>query len=777
MIKITPSFISLHNSALIVPRYLQKEIVRQKNQFGLINCKIIVEEDFCTSLELKYQEDAVLYLMQNYHYSFWKAQAILKAMSKYFITDRSTHNPLEDLRDELIKLNFFQIPHNIYYESLKNKKVWVFNDYSVLNLVLNHYQITPHYLKIEFDFHPQVTYSEFDNIDFELGYVFNEIAKKIKGGTDINHLKIFCNNTNYFYYLKRYERLFKIPLLFPNQKLGNYYLITNFLHELEEKDFDQLLNDYKQRFPLKSEQIALNLLDKIIIPQYRNFPKDELINIIKYLAEKTSFNPINYYNCLEVIDEIIVDGELQIFFLSFNHLIPTTTSPLEFINSDLLSFYGLDNYHLENLRTIKNYEIFLRLKNIQTLTLTKYLAGREYFASLLVDLLAIQKVSVEIKEPFYSRSWLKYFALLANQRYLLYGLLKDQILAKKASPLLGDLASYQNSFQPWKNIGQIGRQNQKLSFSSLNTYNKCPFSYYLNYLLLPKKYQESFDLALGTTLHQIIQLYVNQHISLTEVAHLIDDFGQNTTYLSPRERSFLPRIKFQFQAYLQNLTNILHTPGYQDSHFEVAFLEKLRDNWSLSGSIDWLLKFQDTQKQNQHYELIIDFKSGNNDEVENLLKIKTGINQQLLIYLTARYLKTSTDDSTKPLGTFFSRIFPAKAYPIDLNTNYYQQVQNDWRLDGIAVDNLASLVDLNEVLRTRKTTSFTFTSDSANEGPLNIEEVCGQVLTMVEETMKKIAIGDFRIAPYFKSSFHQACSYCEHKNICYRKFENYRNIS
>ena len=68
-----------------------------------------------------------------------------------------------------------------------------------------------------------------------------------------------------------------------------------------------------------------------------------------------------------------------------------------------------------------------------------------------------------------------------------------------------------------------------ISYTSLNAYNECRFSYYLKYVLKLDTYEDLFSSFVGSMYHNILSLYREEHFDLEK---------EYKAYLEKRDLSF-----------------------------------------------------------------------------------------------------------------------------------------------------------------------------------------------------------------------------------------------
>jgi hypothetical protein len=771
MSKLSTQLSELNNSVIIIPRYCVNFILKEKDKLkGFFNIKLIDEDDFISSIFYKYDDEAIIYLMNNYGYNYFKATSYLNAISQLIVENLESQMELINLRNILIEKNLLVKEPHLFYEMLHGKSVYYLSKSKSLDTALNYYHINAQRLEFLVSKKEQLVYYEFDNIDLELSYVFNEISQKIDSKVDIDTIKIFCRNSNYNYYLLRMARFFNINITFNNELLSDYYLIKRFLNNLQTKDFNFLLNDYLDKYTSPLDQQALLKLDSLVSPCYRSLPLYDLLTITKYLVEKTSFKTSHYHSCVEVISDVVFDNDLIIYLLSFDTSVPSLIFKSDILSDNDLRVLGLDDSGGKNSSNSYLYQEFIASSSLIHLGVTKFLAGSVVNPSLLIPLLNIKKSNISIKPPYYSLSFLRYYALFLEDRVRLYHNEEEKATYLKLKRLISHVEPYENKFEPFP----LNIENKNLSYSTLNTYFSCPFSYYLNYILLPTKMEKSFMTSLGTFVHSTITSVVTSKATMEEVDAMFERYiSDNKDIIGAKEQILLVRIKDQVILYLKKIKQtILSNENLVSIKDEKSIIIDLPGDWKMKGLIDLLFTIK-TPKNDSHL-VILDLKTGNSDIVSSFKNVKYGVHLQLLAYIV---LLASIAPKEEIIASLLAPVFPKKAYKENIEANYYDYYLKSTLFHGYFQEDdgkLASFTAKENIKFPSKIEEYAYNmSGSGKVGTFNwINE---SILKLVLEFQKGIVSSNFSISPLVqKLAKTDACLYCTFKDICYRRKNDIR---
>lgn len=334
-------------------------------------------------------------------------------------------------------------------------------------------------------------------------------------------------------------------------------------------------------------------------------------------------------------------------------------------------------------------------------------------------------------------------------------------------------------------IDEIYKENLITSISRLETYAKCPFSYFVSYALSPKekKKNEINKPDIGNILHEIISDFSKKiidkeidpnKVSEEEINIISKDITDKIAekYSSGKLRNLINSEYFKNKL-LRNASYATSTiiAELKRSNFHISATEskfseeenesiKILTNKNnvitINGIIDRIDTYED---ENGKFIKVIDYKTGNT--TFDFLKNYYGISLQLPIYLTA----ASIGENKRPAGAFYFKITPPIENIKDSNT--YKKIKetvNENKLDGVVLDdtNIIEKIDNN-----KQKNSIKITRDKSN---LMTGEDFSNLILHTKKTVTNIANeimnGNIDIHPYKDDSNYTPCDYCKYKNIC-----------
>ncbi len=192
---------------IIAPRkyhLLLLNYLRKNDPF--LDIKIFSKESLARSIFISVKEDAIVYLMKTYGYSYEISKMYLSDIQYVTKSDNLKINFLNKLKEELIEHDLVILPSE---ESVSNVEATIYGyseyDFELKN-ILESLKIKATYINyINKDIKRSLC--NFEKIEEEVYYVLNEIASLIDKGTSINDIYIFRRNKEYDYYLKKFSPL------------------------------------------------------------------------------------------------------------------------------------------------------------------------------------------------------------------------------------------------------------------------------------------------------------------------------------------------------------------------------------------------------------------------------------------------------------------------------------------------------------------------------------------------------------------------------------------
>ncbi|WP_459129535.1 PD-(D/E)XK nuclease family protein [Guggenheimella bovis] len=285
----------------------------------------------------------------------------------------------------------------------------------------------------------------------------------------------------------------------------------------------------------------------------------------------------------------------------------------------------------------------------------------------------------------------------------------------------------------------VGREILHSSVSRLETFNSCPFRYFVRYDLLPKE-RKDFKIQLndiGTLYHSVVENAVEEYVkgewTLEEMDPYLDKLIQEIAvaenYDVFREKAsgryFLKKAKRIVSRVLRDTFSYLKESVFVPMRFEES-VSYLLGQVTLYGKIDRI-------DENDSHFRIVDYKSGS--KRFDMTRAKEGLDLQLLIYANA-YEKLSGKDVS---GVYYSRIQD----PL-VEEGSQLKVLDGISLPGVETNDYVSQVSLSES---------------------ELKELREIAVEKAKETLDRMNIGDISAKPVLYDK-KVPCTYCNYASIC-----------
>ena len=313
----------------------------------------------------------------------------------------------------------------------------------------------------------------------------------------------------------------------------------------------------------------------------------------------------------------------------------------------------------------------------------------------------------------------------------------------------------------------------KLSYTSLSTFYKCQFRYYLERVLYLNRSEDTNAIMIGNMFHAILEKYGTEGFDLeTERKKQYDSITDIST------RFYFNKLWPDFLLALEVIDEFREATYLKDELHEQEVNIDLSDDYFtkvFTGKVDKIIY---KTIDGVDYVSIIDYKTGK--DIPSLDNVADGFNLQLPVY--AYFLaKTELLKNPKILGIYLQRILnnskPTKTK--DLLT-----VQKDaLKLDGYSTIDKKDLALLDpnyskssyiKSMSLLKDGSFNRYAKVFSAGDIN--DLIKMVEELINEAFSDIEQGNFNINPKSINGNNKSCQFCPYMNICYRKNKDIKVI-
>ena len=744
----------LKDDVIIITRF-KKDVLKLINKLDC-SVKVITKNELLENISFKYDDEAIVFLMSK-GYSYSNAKEVLDNL--HFIKEGNDKlSTLSLLKKELIE-NKLISGNPLYKYLFENKVVYIYG-YSSLDLelkkLIEFINISPIYLNDIEHGKNNHQVKEFERIEEEVDYLFNEICLLVASGVQLSDIKLFEYPSEYELIIKKYASLYDIPVQFKEKftLYGSSYF-HRFLEIYQNSSLKEAyeyiasnIDDDKYHF--------LNNLRSIIFDINGLFSsKEKEYEYLINKAKNTYLSLPKYLNALEIVDKNYMLDK-HIFIIGFNLLSYPFIKKDVFLLSDLERKYlGINTSLIEN--SIEEEYLTNFILSHQKLHISfKNKAGKiKYYPSLLIDKLHMEKTKGEINLVRGKLDPSKLIVGLSKDREYNYGV-RDQFVSA-LNEIDIEYRNYNHQFVGFDEIKNTG--NLTISYSNINNFNKCPFMYYVDKILGLSDFKSNFDLDLGDFFHKILERSQNEEFDLDK---LYSECCK--TFSKPEELFFAKKIANNVLALIdKNKEMIIENPSLK------VVCEKrisiLLDKYTtLLGYVDKIV-FSEKHK----VLMIVDYKTG----IENFdyKKIQFGLSLQLPIYsiLCDEYYQ-----DYKQMGVFIQCVVPDK---------------EDYRLNGILRNDIKKIKIFEKdfgipMVRSKYFSSVgidkegNFYKSSSILDKKTWNDAINKSKKEVLKAVDKIRNCEFDISPIVivDENHFSPCSRCMNRSICFKETSDQREV-
>lgn len=767
-------FSLLKNDPIIITPYEEKLQILNHKEFPFLNSKFLTMEEFMEKMTFSYSKKAFVYLVQKYEFPCEIVDIMLKNM-KYVNEDHNFHE-LYDYQKELLDQGFVkQNPSFLNY--IKTKNIFVYG-----YPLLNNYQKsllksleTTLVSKEPLNYTPSVY--EFETIEEEVDFIANQIVDLLLKGIPVEKIKLGPIFSEYENVLLRTFQFYNLPL---EVKAGNLYGTSParfFLENLSD-GIENAFKKLEENFDRKEERIE-DIFNQILEITSQYVFCDDISTIKKVLTYEFQKTPIRNKVKKCFIESIPIERIIEdefVFFLGCNKgNFPSIEKDDDYFSDAMKKRIGLDTSIEKN----KKQKKFLqeKISSIKNLTITykKKTAFKEYVKSPILDNFIIQKATNRYDHSHLANR-LKLASYLDIKRK--YGV-KPKDLQLLNAYKMEDYLSYQNNFTGIvkEDLHQFLNDHWTLSYSSVDTYYRCGFRYYVNHILKLGSYEDTFAIKIGNIFHYVLSEALDGKKSSREYVEKY--LKEKEIVLDAKEQFFLEKLIETLDFIIGEIHHQQKFIGFEKSLYERKISLNISEKITFVGIIDKIL--YDTI-DGTDYVAIVDYKTGNPDI--DLNRTIHGINMQLPIYM---YLTKNLKEKVEIAGIYLQKIL-LKEVSRDWNKSLETQKQNQLKLWGYSTSDETilekfdhSYVDSN-VIKGMKKSSKGFYAYSKVLKKSQME----QLILLAEENIKKAAIqienGKFHINPKKIGFTNIGCEFCSFRDLCYQKekdtiiLKEYKNL-
>lgn len=764
---------------IITTRIHKQELIASYKD---LNCpKIYSLEEFIKLFYFDYDINTIAYIMKKYHVIYDIAQIYLKNL--YFLKVKKYQsaklNFLCKLKEELLDSKYLY-ENKLFLEFLKDKQIILASlpktkelDILIKDLqALTEVKIIP-LLKPS---NQKLNVYEFKTLDEEVIFVSSAICDLLKSNHDIQNIYLCNLNPAYHKAIEKYFFMYNIPVTLNNfQSIYSTYICNVFFRSFDTyHDLNIALENSKRIVKTPSDQEVYNKIVQIVNNHIIIENEAFFSEILKTIMQKTYLEPDDIkFSVHEVSLEHNFQPNDYVFILGFNQgSIPRVYQDIDYLNNKELEEAHLTPIILK--QQLENKRIKNLLNSLPNVSISYKLADEEqnYTVSNLISDLDVNIIK-DLK-PTFKHSNL-YNQILLNSlkdEFNKYGKTSNTLyLLNNNYPSLYNTYSH-NFTKINSNILKKYLNNElTLSYSTLDKYYRCPYSYYLANILKLNVYENTFFQEIGNIFHNILQHYNHD---LEKIDTLWQNALQNSNYeFNAKELFFLKKLKQELKFVLETITNqekftMLHDELHEQKLKAIFNIDGV--NVSFVGIVD-KIKYQLTK--NTTTAAIIDYKTGS-AKIDLPLSFY-GINMQLPIYL---YLVKNNPklQNLQIVGIYLQKILNNE---ISGSKNYIEEKKNNLLLQGYSLDDPSvlsvfdtSYKDSNIIKSLKLKNDGSFYSYSKVLSSSQFDYLYELAQKKIKEGARLILNAQFSISPKKIGKDNLGCKYCKFQDICYMQAQD-----
>lgn len=764
------------NKQIIVTSNINKKNIIKKLNNQIVNIKIYSINEFNKLFYFDYNEETIYYIMSKYNVKYEIAKIYIDNM--YYMEEKKYKNSklsfLVSLKEELLSNKLLKI-NKLFHEFIKNKEILIYNlplSKEIIRLKESLTKIAKVTIGNENLKNYSHTIYELPTIEEEVEYMANSICDLIKKGIAPSNIYLTNLNEEYKKLIKKIFPMFNIPFTLDNQPpLYTTFISTQFFKNYAS-NLELTLESIKEYITNREAEDIYNKIINII-NKYTFITDKQLVkDMIKYDFKNTKRAKKETPNSVHEVSlkDTIFTEEDYVFIPSFNQgIIPTIHKDEEYLTDrdkkELNISYTVDKNNLEKeivankLCTIKNAII----------TYKKNANGEEFMISTLNDTLNYNVKKIRDQERTNSEIYNKIKLTSLLDEYYKYGTKSESLsILNNHYPNL-EYNQYSHTFTgiSVNDLKEYLDSKLILSYSSLDKYYRCPFSFYIGNILKLNIYEETFYQIVGNLFHSILEKFHTSSLPYNELWEA--EVKRINHEFTNKEKFFLKKLKEELKFIIEVIKEHENYTNLHDELHEERIYTSISGDMKITftGIID-KIKYKKTDKET--IIAIIDYKTGNPNL--DLTTTPYGIGMQLPIYL---YLARNSPklEKVKVAGFYLQKILNNEMTVDNIHT-YEQLKKKNLLLQGYSNEDLSilsefdtSYMDSNIIKSMKVKNDNSFYSYAKVLSQDKIEYITNLAEQKIEEAAKKICNAEFKISPKKIGKINYGCNMCKCKDICF----------
>lgn len=766
------SFSLKDNSIVICPFSLKKVLMEKiSNENPLLHIKFISKNELLEGTYFSYDYKALNYVKKIYNYSYANSDEILKNL----IGIKKYNDKLDELKkiyDDLCNKGLLKF-NALYKKLFVNKNIYVYG-YSSKDIELKEafkvLGVSYTYFEDNIDKVYKHNVYEFDEIEKEVSYVFNEISKLIEKGVSLNNIYLYKLPSDYDLIVKKYMNYYGLPIeLNEDIYLYDSPLYKKFLNYLEEKEIDEAYDILLNENNFDSMNAINKLAKNIVDIKELNLDKEEFVELLNFVSKNTKLKNITYKESIKICDfNSVLNEEDYVFVVGFS------LGNYPIINRDVDFYTDEEKKYLnKNTSTIKNQiekDKLVRFINSTKNLIVTYkekIGKMVFYPSLLISELNMEVNKGSIGVDRYSSTIARLEVARSKDNLLSYAIDNEIINTYSDEEL--NYKKYDYHYKEIPNYYYDGKL--VLSATQIEKYNRCKFRYFIEKILNVKEYEDTFFAKLGTLYHLVLEHSLSKEIKLDDYKDYIEK-----EFPTFKERFFVNKL-------LPQVLNVIEKNKDFDDHSFFSTREnkekevkyEIEKGTVLYGKVDKMIR--DTGSEEI---AIIDYKTSKFKF--NPKKVKYGLGMQLPVYSV---LLKNEYPSYDIAGMYIQNVL---VDPFD------SKVKNPYYLSGLSIADGKVLKRLDYSLGRKdengkpqynslfiEGVKLKADGSTYSKGPFiskeDMEKMIEDTKEQIKEINENIRVGKYEIQPImFKGEKDPPCKYCDYKDICFVKKADIKEV-
>jgi ATP-dependent helicase/DNAse subunit B len=795
---------SASESLLVVTNNdLKTMILKEMNHKKLTDISFITLPEFIDRLTFSFSPEAVYEVMKNFSIKYDVAKTYLENMRMVQLIDRKAvldyeMQSLETIEKVYVFLNTKKmiIRDDLFIKYCQRKKILILGydfikkeDLEILE------KITYEHIRTDLEANDlsHLSVVRCKDLEQELFVALEKISGLIQSGVSLNDIRLIGIREADHEVTRRMFDLYRIPL---NQHLPKRLYDMEITKTIVEAFFQNKLDG---EFPskLRPEQSdiylkTINVLNRYI--DYLGSPDETLHEIITSDLKNTYLTEEACPDAVEVCDVATATflPDKYLFVIGLNQgNVPATHRDEDYFKDSLKQRNGLSTS--SECNQASKEELSRLLYGAKHLHLSYRTTSSEpVLPSSIIAELKLKVVDPDAAYSQYADAYNRFLLMRGLDAFCKYGI-KDEALNDLYQSYSIPYQEYDNRF---KGIGHemlLDKLNNSLSlsYSSMDSYYKCRFSYYLKYVLKIDENKTTFPIFIGQLFHYVLSKAFDAGFAFDTV---FDDYLHQSEYaMTPKEAFLLIKLRKELQEIINTLYEQHHLVYYKDALFEekveINSARKFGDrniNLRFSGVIDKILYkvVKDEATGNDvTYVSIVDYKTGLLDIKVDLIEYGLSLQLPVYLYLADNCKKLS---NVKVYGFFLQNILHNEIRAED-EADYQKQKTDALKLSGYIVEDIGNIGEFDS---TKANSSVIKGLKIKNDGSYypyskvmkndEMESLKNIVCEKIDEATTDILNGEYSINPklYLENAKREdlSCRFCQFSDICYKTYKNYQLI-